>query len=98
MPRRLPLDDASAAAIASNLPFGSTYVLPADPASWFAETLAELARIASDGAAVVLLVPASPAFTQALRGEASLVEERRLDIELLGKPTALWQLRRRART
>ena len=94
---RLVLDDASVAAVASNLPFGSTYALPEDAAGWFGDTLTELARIAGDGGAVVLLAPGSAAFERALLNEPGLVERRRLEIELLGKPTALWQLERRSR-
>lgn len=95
--RNLALEDAAVGAVASNLPFGSTYALPADPAGWFAEALSELARITCEGAAVVLLVPRSTAFETALAADRALIEERRLDMELIGKPTALWQLRRRPR-
>jgi Putative RNA methylase family UPF0020 len=95
--RRLPTDDASVAAVASNLPFGSTYPLPADPAVWLKEVLAELARIACDGAPLVLLLPESATFARALREEPGLLERRRFAVELLGKPTALRQLERRPR-
>jgi 23S rRNA G2445 N2-methylase RlmL len=94
---KLAVEDAAVAAVVTNLPFGSTYALPADPGGWFTETLSELARIVCDGAAVVLLVAPGRAFASALGSERALVEERRLEVELLGKPTALRQLRRRPR-
>ncbi len=93
--RRLPLADASVAALASNLPFARQYTVQGSPGAWFAAALAELDRVTQAPAAVVLLVPTTNAFQRALAGRPSLALERRLDLRLLGMRTALWQLRRR---
>ena len=57
--RRLPLTDASVAAVASNLPFGKQYELQGRPERWFAVALDELARVIQPGGPIVLLVPGS---------------------------------------
>jgi 23S rRNA G2445 N2-methylase RlmL len=92
--RSLPLAEASVAAAVSNLPFGDAYELPADPGAWFAPVLTEIVRVTRPGAAVVLLSPRSRAFERAVAAEPGLGDLQRLDVELLGKPTAIWRLRR----
>jgi 23S rRNA G2445 N2-methylase RlmL len=93
--RRLPLAEASIAAVASNLPFGKQYELQGRPEPWFAATLDELARVTRPGGNVVLLVPRSPAFERALSRQSMIKLVERLDLRLLGMNTALWSLHRR---
>jgi 23S rRNA G2445 N2-methylase RlmL len=93
--RRLPLADASVAAVASNLPFGKQYELQGRAGPWFAAMLDELARVTRPGGSVVLLVPRTPAFGRALALRSMIVLVERLDLRLLGVKTALWSLRRR---
>jgi tRNA G10 N-methylase Trm11 len=92
--RRLPLADASVAAVASNLPFGRKYELQGDPERWFAVTLEELARVTRPDGSIVLLVPRSPAFERALARQSAMRSTDRLDLRLLGMKTALWTLHR----
>ena len=93
--RRLPLADASVAAVASNLPFGRKYELQGHPERWFAATLGELARVTRPAGSIVLLVPRSPAFERALARQPAMRSADRLDLRLLGMKTALWTLHRR---
>lgn len=93
--RRLPLAEASVAAVASNLPFGKQYELQGRPEPWFAVTLDELARVARPGGSIVLLVPRSPAFERTLSRQSMIELVERFDLRLLGMNTALWSLHRR---
>jgi 23S rRNA G2445 N2-methylase RlmL len=93
--RRLPLTDASVAAVASNLPFGKQYELQGRPERWFAATLDELARVVRPDGRIVLLVPSSPAFQGALGRQPAVQLAERLELRLLGMRTALWSLHRR---
>jgi hypothetical protein len=56
--------------------------------------LAELVRVTQRSSAVVILVPRTPTFEQALARRPTLVLTERLDLRLLGERTALWVLRR----
>jgi 23S rRNA G2445 N2-methylase RlmL len=93
--RRLPLADASVAAVASNLPFGKQYELQGHAGPWFTAMFDELVRVTRPGGSVVLLVPRTPAFERALALRSMIVLVERLDLRLLGVKTALWSLRRR---
>jgi 23S rRNA G2445 N2-methylase RlmL len=93
--RRLPLTDASVAAVASNLPFGKQYELQGRPERWFAVALDELARVVQPGGRIVLLVPGSPAFERALGRQSAVRAAERLELRLLGTGAALWSLHRR---
>ena len=93
--RRLPVADASVAAVASNLPFGRQYDLQGRPESWFAGTLGELVRVTRPAGSIVLLVPRSSAFQRALVRQSGIQLCERMDLRLLGMKTALWSLRRR---
>jgi 23S rRNA G2445 N2-methylase RlmL len=93
--RRLPLTDASVAAVASNLPFGRQYELQGRPERWFAAALDELARVVRPGGRIVLLVPGSPAFEGALGRQSAVQAAERLELRLLGTRAALWSLHRR---
>lgn len=90
--RRTGLDDASVAAVVSNLPFGKQYGFRGDPAEWTGELLVELARVTADGAPVVLLAPSLP--KERLPKALGLADRQQL--RLLGTPTAIWTLRRRS--
>lgn len=92
--RHLPLADESVAAIASNLPFGKQYTLQGNPRIWFDAMLDELVRVTQPSSAVVVLVPRTRTFEQALARRSTLILTERLDLRLLGMRTALWVLRR----
>jgi tRNA G10 N-methylase Trm11 len=92
--RHLPVADGSVTAIAGNLPFGKQYLLQDHPRNGFDATLAELVRVTQPSSAVVVLVPRTPTFEQALARRSTLVLTERLDLRLLGERTALWVLRR----
>jgi tRNA G10 N-methylase Trm11 len=91
--RALRVPNASVAAVVSNLPFGKRFELPGDQADWFERLFAEVHRITEPGAPVVLLMPANRSFERALEA-AAFERVRRVEIELLGTPTAVRVLRR----
>ncbi len=93
--RRLPLADASIAAVAGNLPFRKQYELQGRPERWFAAALDELARVVQPDGRIVLLVPTSPAFEGALGRRSTVQLAERLELRLLGMRTAIWSLHRR---
>ena len=88
---RLPIRDGSVRAIVSNLPFGETHALPAEPKRWLAGVLAECARVlALDGTAVLL----APRDVFGKLSHPSMTGSARADITLLGRSATIWTLRR----
>jgi 23S rRNA G2445 N2-methylase RlmL len=88
---RLPTAASAADAVVANLPFGRQYRLPEQPVRWFTVLLDEFARITSDGAPLVVLVPESSGWRVALDRHGRAPRDR-VDIRLLGVATTIWRL------
>lgn len=89
--RALPLEASTAAAVASNLPFGKRFELPGRPVPFVRGVLEEIRRVSKDGADVALLAPRTVA--EAMVTTAGIESLDRWPIVLLGEPTVLWRLR-----
>ncbi|HEY2792510.1 MAG TPA: methyltransferase domain-containing protein [Micromonosporaceae bacterium] len=89
--RRLDLDDGTAGACVSNLPFGQQFRVPGGMDRWLGDVLAEMARVTRAGGRVVVLAPSMPAAVV----PAALRPVERSRIRLLGTPTTVWVFQRR---
>lgn len=90
--RALPFAGRAFRGVASNLPFGDTYRVQGDARVWLDRALGELTRVTAPGASIVLLVPDGRPMQTALSAHPQLHLRRKLDVELLGRRTAVWHL------
>lgn len=88
----LPFPRASVSAVVSNLPFGRRYPVER-PEAWLRRAFAEFDRVVTPGGAVVVLAPASPAFTAAVLRPRPARLRARYELRLLGLRTTLWAFR-----
>lgn len=84
--RELPVPDASAGAVVTNLPFGAQYDVPGDPVVWLAAVLGEAARVVRPGGRVVVLHPDIP--RAAL--PTALALDGRTRVSVLGRDATIW--------
>ena len=84
--RRLDLPDSAVSAVVSNLPFGQQFSIQGPVPTWFAEVLAEMARVTRPGGCLVLLAPEIPLNTV----PAQLRIRSKDPLKLLGMRTRLW--------
>lgn len=90
--RRLPFRDGVFGAVVSNLPFGKQYRVSGPVTEWLTEVLQECRRVSRPKSRIVLLVPGSRPFSQALQ-QVGLEVVRRYNLRVRGQPTALWEIR-----
>lgn len=92
--RNLPFGQKSFGAITCNLPFGKQYRVPGPLEVWLRDVLKEFVRVSRVGASIVLLIPSTESFTDALANQARLQLVRKNNLRLLGEHTSLWVVRR----
>ncbi len=90
---QLPFAPHSFGAIACNLPFGKQYRVQGTLEEWLHNIFKEFVRVSRVGASIVLLIPSTESFTDALAKQAELRLIRQNNLRLLGETTALWELR-----
>jgi 23S rRNA G2445 N2-methylase RlmL len=89
--RRLPFADGSFDAVLCNLPFGRQYRVPGSVVEWLMSALQEYGRVSREDSPIVLLVPGSKPFSQALKRLGFGVIDR-YNLRVRGQTTALWEI------